>query len=120
MIRRTRQLGEGQAGCIFSLLLLLAVAFIAYKMIPVKVKAAEFRQELVDEAKSGSLRTNKQIRANLMDKAEDLGLPLEENNLRISRSRSHITIEATYTVPVEFPGFTHMWEFSPSYSTPLF
>lgn len=120
MNRRRHQSGEGQAGCIISLLLLLAVAFIAFKLVPVKVKAAEFRQELVDEAKSGSLRKDKQIRANLMDKASELGIPLEDQNLKISRSRSQITIEAKYTVPVEFPGYTHMWEFDPSYSTPLF
>lgn len=120
MNRRKRQSGEGQGGCIISLLILLAVAFIAFKMVPVKVKAAEFRQELVDEAKSGSLRNDKQIRANLMDKAAELNLPLQDQDLKIQRSRSQITIEASYVVPVEFPGYTHMWKFSPSYSTPLF
>lgn len=120
MSRRRFQSGEGQAGCIVSLLLLLVVAFIAYKMVPVKVKAADFRQELVDEAKSGSLRKDKEIRANLMEKASELGLPLKDQDLKISRSRAAITIEATYVVPVEFPGYTYMWEFDPSYSTPLF
>lgn len=120
MRSRRSQSGEGQGGCIFSLLILLAVAFVCYKMIPVKVKAAEFRQELVDEAKSGSLRTDKQIRANLMQKADDLGLPLKEQDLKISRNRSQITVSAEYVVPVDFPGYTYMWEFDPDYTTPLF
>lgn len=120
MSRRRLQSGEGQLGCIISLVLLLAVAFVAFKMVPVKVKAAEFRQELVDEAKSGSLRNDKQIRSNLMNRASELGLPLQEQNLKITRSVSNITIEAKYIVPVEFPGYTYMWEFDPSYSTPLF
>lgn len=120
MNRRKEQSGEGQGGCIVSLLILLAVAFIAFKMVPVKVTAAEFRQELVDEAKSGSLRKDKQIRANLMDKAAELNIPLKDQDLKIQRSRGQISIEATYTVPIEFPGYTYMWTFSPEYATPLF
>ncbi len=120
MNRRRLQSGEGQAGCIISLIILLIVAFIAFKMVPVKVKSADFRQELVDEAKSGSLRNDKQIRANLMDKAAELNLPLKDEDLKITRSRSQITIEASYVVPIEFPGYTHMWEFDADYSTPLF
>lgn len=120
MNRRRLQSGEGQMGCIISLLILLAVAFVAFKMVPVKVKAAEFRQELVDEAKSGSLRKDKEIRANLMSKADELGLPLKEQDLSITRSRSNITIAAHYTVPIEFPGYTYMWRFEADYSTPLF
>lgn len=120
MRRRRLQSGEGQAGCIVSLVILLAVAFVAYKMVPVKVKAAEFRQELVDEAKSGSLRTDKQIQQNLLAKAAELKLPLKEQDLRIKRSQASITIEADFVVPIEFPGYTYMWEFHPDYSTPLF
>lgn len=120
MSRRRLQSGEGQMGCIISLVILLIVAFIAFKMVPVKVKSAEFRAELVDEAKSGSLRKDKEIRANLMDKAAELNLPLQNEDLKINRSRSQITIEARYVVPIEFPGYTYMWEFDADYSTPLF
>ena len=43
-MRRFRsQRGEGQLGCVVGLVLLLVGVFVAYKMVPIKVKAAELR-----------------------------------------------------------------------------
>jgi hypothetical protein len=51
-MRRMRgQRGEGQFGCVVGLALLAVGLFFAYKLIPVKIKAAELRQEVVDQAK---------------------------------------------------------------------
>lgn len=120
MLARRYQSGEGQVGCIIGLLILLVAGFVAYKMIPVKVRASSLRQEVVDEAKSGSLRDDKQIRANIMAKAEELNLPLEEQNLKVIRGRGTIRVEAEYTVPVEFPGYTYQWNFQHRAENPLF
>jgi hypothetical protein len=120
MLARRHQSGEGQLGCIIGLLILLAAGFVAYKMIPVKVRASSLRQEIVDEAKSGSLRNDKQMRANIMAKAKDLDLPLEEKNLKIIRGPGNIRVEAEYTVPVEFPGYTYNWQFQHRAENPLF
>jgi len=118
---RRNQAGEGQLGCVIGLIILIAAGFTAYKMIPVKVKAAELRQEIVDEAKSAGLRNDKEIRANIMNKAQELGLPLEDKNLLIARTgNASIRVEANYVVPVEFPGYTYMWEFEHKAQNPIF
>lgn len=115
------QRGSGQGGCIVALLLMLAVGMFSYKVIPPKLKAAEFRQTIVDEGKAAGLRKgDKQIRHNIMNKAEDLEIPVDPKDLIIRRTRGKIKIEVSYTIPVEFPGYTHNWSFHHETENPLF
>jgi hypothetical protein len=120
-MRRNRgQRGEGQLGCVFGALLLLIGIFIAYKMIPVKVKAAELRQVVVDQAKAAGTRGDDQIEKAILRKAEDLQLPVTKDNVKIDRRRVDITVDVQYKVPVEFPGFTYQWSFHHRAENPIF
>lgn len=120
MIRRMRERGEGQLGCIVGLLLFLAALFVAYKMIPIKVKAAELRGEVVDEAKAAGVRNDKQIRNNILAKAQELDLPVDNQDVVIRRSGNTIRVTVTYVVPVEFPGFVYDWNFEHEAENPVF
>jgi hypothetical protein len=120
MLRNRRERGEGQFGCLVGLVVVLLAGLIAYRMIPIKVKAAELRDTIVDEAKSAGQHNNKQIRRAILSKAQKLELPLEDENLEISRKAAEITIDATYTVPVEFPGYTYDWDFHHHVENPIF
>lgn len=119
-MRNRRERGEGQFGCVIGLLLLLAAIFVAYKMIPVKVKAADLRQTVVDEAKAAGTHDDSVIMKSILKKAQDLGLPVTEENVTINRSANQIRVEVEYTVPVVFPGFTYNWKFHPIAENPIF
>lgn len=120
MIRRMRERGEGQLGCIVGLLVFLAAIFVAYKMIPIKVRAAELRGTVVDEAKAAGMRNDKVIKESILHKADTLELPLSEKDVKIRRSGNIIYVDVAYTVPVEFPGFTYQWNFKHSAENPVF
>lgn len=120
MLRTRRERGEGQFGCLVGLALLLVAALIAYKMIPIKVKAAEMRDVVYDEAKSGGQHKDPQIRKAILYKAEQLELPITEKDIFIKRTGADIRVEVKYTVPVEFPGYVYRWDFHHSYEAPLF
>lgn len=121
MKKSKSQLGEGQAGCIISLLILLAVGFFAYKIIPPKLKAAEMRQFVIDEGKSAGLRKgDKHIRANIMDMADELEIAVDPKDLKIRRARGKIYIDIDYVIPVELPGYTHNYHFHHETANPLF
>jgi cell division protein FtsL len=116
-----RQRGEGQLGCIFGLIVLVAAGYIAYKMIPVKVKAADLRQEITDVARSAATYKNTDLIAKrILEKADELDLPLEPDGLQVERKSDRIYIEANYTVPVEFPGYTYQWNFKHVADNPVF
>jgi hypothetical protein len=114
------QRGEGQLGCVIGLIILLAAGYVAYKMIPVKVRAADLRQEITDVARSAGTLREPQIRKQIMAKAEELELPLTPENLVVQRRSDRVVIEATYTVPVEFPGYTYQWNFKHVADNPIF
>src|SRR5438874_13630307 len=103
---RRRERGEGRLGCLVGLILLAIAVFIAWKMIPVKVKAAELRQVVVDEAKSAGTHNDVRIRTAILSTAQENNLPVTEENIKIVRTTSEITVTVTYTVPIVFPGYT--------------
>ena len=125
MSRNRRERGEGQFGCLVGIILLLIASLVAYKLIPVKVKSAEMRDAVIDEAKSAGRHQNERmaeiITKNLTDKAKQLELPVDPANIHVERTaNSYVRIEVKYTVPVNFPGFTYNWNFRHYYENPIF
>lgn len=120
MRRKRSELGEGQFGCIVGLIVFVAVIFIAYKLIPVKVKASELRQEVFDESKSAGSHNDEKIRKIILAKARDLELPLDDSGVKIERKAENIHVNVQYTVPIKFPGFTYQWHFEHNAENPIF
>ena len=120
MRRNRRESGEGQFGCLVGIILILAAALVAYKMIPIKVKAAELRETIVDEGKSGGQHTDGRITNQILKDAERLELPVKEEDIEIERKAGQIRIDVSYVVPVEFPGYTYMWSFHHRAENPIF
>lgn len=120
MRRRGMQRGEGQLGCIVGLIILVIASYVAFKVIPVKVRSAEVRGIAVDAARSAGRFNDGQIRRMITDKARDNRLPVTDKNIKIRRTGSSIRLEVDYTVPVEFPGYTHQWRFNYVIENPIF
>ena len=120
MLRNRRERGEGQFGCLVGIVFLLLAGLIAYKMIPVKVKAADLRDTIQDEARSAGQHNDAHIRAAILSKANSLELPLSEDDIEISRVANSIKIDVAYTVPVNFPGYTYNWKFRVKTDNPIF
>ena len=117
---RRGQRGEGQLGCVMGVVLMAIGIFIAYKMVPVKIRAAELRQEVVDQAKSAGMRGDDRIMAAILRKAEENNLPVTADNVSIHRTANTISVTVDYVVPIDFPGFTYQWHFHAEASNPIF
>jgi hypothetical protein len=120
MRKSRRERGESQFGCLLGLILLGIAIFVAWKMIPVKVKAAEMRQTVVDEAKSAGTHNDERIKAAIMAKAREDDLPVTEENIIIVRANGEITVTVSYIVPIVFPGYTYQWHITHSANNPIF
>jgi predicted membrane protein len=115
-----RERGEGNFGCLVGLILLVIAGFIAYKMIPVKVKNAELRATISDEAKSAGTHNDDKIRDYILAKAREDELPVTAEDVNIVRANSEITIEVNYTIPIQFPGYTYQWHIEHHVHNPIF
>jgi hypothetical protein len=117
---RRRERGEGQLGCLVGLIVLAIAIFVAWKMIPVKVRAAELRATVVDEAKSAGTHNDGKIRDIILNKALEKQLPVTEENIKIKRGGGNISVDVEYVVPIEFPGFTYKWHQHHHAENPIF
>src|SRR5437763_16343406 len=120
-MRKNRgQRGEGNAGCLLGLIVLALAIFVAYKMIPPKIKAADLKQTIVDEAKMAGTHHDNVIMNQILAKARELKLPLTEENVKITRSATEISVEVEYDVPIDFPGKTVNWHQHITAENPIF
>ncbi len=60
------------------------------------------------------------LQARIVRRAKDLGLPLARKNLAVEKVGGRIRMRATFTVPVEFPGYTYNWKFDLAVDRPVF
>lgn len=120
MLIRMNQRGEGKLGCIIGLLILVAAVFVAYKMIPVRVRATEFRDAVHDNARSAGRMSQAAITKAIATKAYQLELPVTEKDIKLQRTSDSISVQVEYVVPVEFPGYTYNWRFSVDANYPVF
>lgn len=116
-----REAGEGRLGCIIWSLALVAVIVVAWQMVPVKVRTAELQDYMIDEANFASRRTAERIKTRVLERADELDLPVTAKNLTVSKERERIRMHTEYTVVVEFPfGFTYDWDFEHDVDRPIF
>jgi hypothetical protein len=120
MRSRRSERGEGNFGCIFGLILVVLALFVAYKVIPVKVKNAALRQVIVDEAKSAGTHSDVQIKETILRQAATDKLPVTDENITIKRSPNEISVDVEYTVAIDFPGKVWNWHIEHHVSNPIF
>lgn len=122
-MRRTRGIrGAANVGCIIWLVILALVGYVLYKVVPVKVASAEFFDTMQEQAAFGSIKDPLFIEYEILKKAEELQLPVKKENLKITKIRESIKVEAHYEVTIEFFGgsYKYVWKFDPVVIRPLF
>ncbi len=120
MRRRVREAGDSKLGCILWLLALAVMVWILLLTVPVKMHSVELYDFMKDEARSSPRATAELLRDRIVKRAEELGLPLDPKNVTVKRGEARVRIEARYTVPVEFPGYTYFWRFEQVVDEPVF
>jgi hypothetical protein len=122
MRRKRGARGEGRIGCLIWIVIIGFIAYGLIKIVPVKVANSSFDDAMTEQASFGSIKSVKQMEADLLDKARDLGVPVTKDNLTITKTREKITIEAHYEVVIEFFGgaYKYVWKRDPLVERPLF
>jgi hypothetical protein len=122
-MRRSRGIrGAANIGCIVWLVILGFVGYILWKVVPVKIASSEFYDTMQEQAAFGSIKDQKFIEYEILKKAEELKLPIKKENLKISKAREMMTVEAHYEITIDFFGgaYKYVWKFDPVVSRPLF
>jgi hypothetical protein len=120
MGRHHGQRGEGKVGCILWTLVLVVAGMIAWEAIPVKIASSELYDFMVEQAKWAGHTPPDTLKRYILDRANELKVPLDPKNLSVERVRDRIRMRAYYVVPLEFPGYVYDWEFDLQVDRPVF
>ena len=120
MLRTLAQRGEGKAGCIFWLAVLVAFVFVSYQAIPVKVNSADLEEFITRQAESAGSASAQQIRESILARARDLDLPLSPDKLEVVKGGGRIVISCEYEAPISLAVYTYIWKFEHRIDRPVF
>jgi hypothetical protein len=122
MKRRGTSRGAGNIGCLIWLVVLVAVGHVLWKVVPVKIRSSEFYDTLQEQASFGSIRSEQAIQYAILRRAEELKIPVTKENMKVTRSREAVTVEAHYQIPIELFGglYRYVWKFDPVVTRPTF
>jgi hypothetical protein len=107
MRRHAGERGENNIGCLLWILLAMAVGFVLYKVIPVKISIVNLYDHAEDLAQYSGRLSGEQIKKKFLDRAKDLGLPVDPKKVIVDKRKDRIKIRYSFTVPIEFPGYTY-------------
>ena len=120
MRRRYGSRGESKIGCAIWAILLLVFSLVVWKAIPVKMDSSALYDYMEEQARFAGRRSAEQIKERIMERAEQLELPVDPKKLQVQRVGGRVRMKVTYTVPLEFPGYTYYWTFTHEVDRPVF
>jgi hypothetical protein len=120
MARSRAQAGDGKLGCILWSLLVIVGGLIALKTIPVKIATSELYDFMVEQAKFAGGASAETIEKRIIQKGQELKLPIDPKKVTAERYGDNIRMRAIFTVPLEFPGYTHEWNFDLQVDRPIY
>lgn len=115
----TQRRGASSLGCLFTLMIVVAVCYFGINIGQVYWHYYEFRDDMRQEARFADHLTNDSILVHLRADADSLGLPDEASDIGIRRSKTLIIIESEYDETIELPGQKRDVHFHPYVEGPL-
>ena len=94
---------------IFILLVLVAILFAGTQYAPAYFAAFEFNDYIRQEVKYAvtNRKTPEMLRNNIVQKAHELGIPVQPRDIRITRRGPAVTLELEYRWPINMRLYHH-------------
>src|SRR5688572_16829554 len=107
---------------LFILLLLIILLFAGTQYIPGYFNAIQFNDFIRQEVKFAgpSRKSPDMVRAQVLQKASELGIPLTKNDIRITRRGPSFTLDIDYLWPINLRVYKHDLKFHVSESGEVF
>ena len=103
--------GEGKLGCIMWGGLVLVVAFMALKVVPIqvaKMQLADFMEEMALTTPNQPVRVYER---RILERAAELDLPVEKRDIVIKKTNKRIIMDVEFTVILDLLVMEKPWTF---------
>ena len=113
---RPSESGKITLKAILALAFIAAVIFACFKTIPVYVNNYELQDYIQNQTPFWVTQhaTADAVRKNILAKAEDLGLPIVEDNVTVEATSVKVSVKIDYIAPVDLKVYTLQLHFTPS------
>jgi cell division protein FtsL len=115
-VRRRNQRGEGKLKAILYTAVLVAAVFSAVKILPAYVNEYQLSDKIQETARFAVVNryTEEQVREEVYKTVQDLSIPAKREDIKVTVSRSLVTISLDYSVPVDLVVYQLTLHFTPS------
>ena len=115
--------GKAGLGSLIGIVVLVVAVYLGMKIIPVRASAYQLDDAVREQVVYAGARRRRvgddEVNRNLLETAEELGLPVTKRNIRITRRSKSVQIVVAYKVPIDFGfGFTYEWTFVSDHDGP--
>lgn len=92
---------------IFGVLVLVAVVFVIYKVVPPYFANQQLEDAVTEEARINTYtpKTEDDMRSTIFRKAQDLDIPITRDQIQVQRAPNGVSISVEYTVHVDLPAY---------------
>lgn len=123
--RWTAEAGRGGLGALLGLTVVVATIYAGMKFVPVRAAGFQLDDTVREQVLYAGARRrqlgDQEILRNIMERAEELGLPVGLRNIAITRRRGSVRIRVVYTVSIELLfDYTYAWPFEIDHDGPSF
>lgn len=108
--------GASRIKTVISILFLIFVIYAGIKIIPIYVNNYELDDYIREQTPYWLTQRARPefIQKSILDKAQDLGLPITADQVKVEAPGSIVTVNIDYTVPVDLIVYTLQLHFTPS------
>jgi hypothetical protein len=119
-MRRDTQQGGARIGTVIWLLLFVALVIVSKEAIPVKIRTSQLEDFMIELAKFSTREPDEKLQVRILEKAEELQLPLVKKDVTVKKGNGRVRMHAEYAIPLEFPFYTYVWHFEHNVDRPSF
>lgn len=103
--------GEGAFNLILGLAILFVVIVAGVRVIPIYIHGNEVFDAMTEAANFGGLKGLDKLRYEVFQKAQDVRVPLQMNDIKVERNGPYIVISAKYEQTVDVFGLKYTYHF---------
>jgi len=119
-MRRETQHGGARIGTVIWLLVFVVLVVVSKEAIPVKIRTSQLEDFMVELAKFSTRESDEKLQIRILEKADELQLPVVKNDVSVRKAGGRIRMRAHYEIPLEFPFYTYVWRFEHNVDRPIF
>jgi len=103
--------GEGAFGVIIGIIVLVGAVTSGIKIIPLYIHGNEIYDAMNEAANFGGLKPLEKLQADVYNRAQEAGVPLNLAAIHVDRNGPYIVISAKYKQTVDVFGFKYVYNF---------